>query len=214
MISSLKEMVSVLETRISDHLSTISSDPAISARCKGVGLLSKRDAMRFCAVGPTARASGLSSDIRATGTYAAYPYLDFKPVTESGGDVYSRIIVRLKEMLQSCSLIDQALDLPPGPFKTVFPRKMKRAEAIGRLEAPRGELFYYVRSNSTFIPDRVKIRTPTYANFSSLGSMLVGQSIAEIPIVFASIDPCIACTDRMTMVDSSGNERIVKGADL
>ncbi len=214
MLSDLKGMVSALETRLSGHLSVVSSDPAISARCRGVGILSKRDAMRFSAVGPTARASGVSSVIRAIGAYAAYPYLDFKPVTESEGDVFSRILVRLREMLQSCDIIDQALDLPSGPFKAVFPRRMKRAEAIGRLEAPRGELFYYIRSNTTFIPDRVRVRTPTYANFSVVESMLLGQTIAEIPIVFASIDPCIACTDRMTLVDSSGNERIVKGDEL
>lgn len=213
-VSSLKSMLSELRPRLSEYISIFSSDSAVAARCKGLGLLSKRDAMRFCAVGPTARASGLSSDVRSTGEYAAYGYLDFTPITEKAGDVFSRVIVRLKEMLQSCDLIEQALDLPPGPFKTPFPRKMKRTEAVGRIEAPRGELFYYLRSNSSFIPERVKIRTPTYANFSCVEPMFTGYTIAEIPIVFASIDPCISCTDRMTLIDQSGNKRIVRGDQL
>lgn len=213
-IADLKAMLSALRPKLLEQVSMFGSDSTVAARCKEVGILSEDDARKFCAVGPLARASGVSSDIRSTGSYAAYKYLDFSPVVEKDGDVFARVVVRLKEMLQSCDLIEQALDLPAGPFKVIFPRRMTRPEAVGHVEAPRGELFYYMRSNSTFTPERVKVRTPTYANFSSVESMLVGYTIAEIPIVFASIDPCMSCTDRVTLVDPSGNERIVRGEDL
>jgi len=213
-IVELRSMLSALRPRVLEHIAMFGNDSTVAARCKGVGVLSEADAKRFCAVGPTARASGVPSDLRATGHYTAYDDLDFAPVVEKEGDVFARVVVRLKEMLQSCDLIEQALDLPGGPFKVIFPRRMKRAEAVGHAEVPRGELFYYIRSNATFTPERVKVRTPTYANFSSVESMLVGHTIAEIPIVFASIDPCMSCTDRVTLVGPSGNERIVRGEDL
>lgn len=213
-ISEVKAMLSAFRPRLLEHIAMFSNDSTVAARCKGVGILSEDDARKFCAVGPVARASGVAYDLRATGHYAAYDSLDFTPVVEKEGDVFARVVVRLKEMLQSCDLIEQALDLPPGPFKVIFPRKMKRSEAVGHAEVPRGELFYYIRSNSTFTPERVKVRTPTYANFSSVEPMLVGESISEIPIVFASIDPCMSCTDRVTIVDASGKEKIVRGEDL
>lgn len=121
-------------------------------------------------------------------------------VTRPDGDVYAKVVVRLLEVLQSISICRQCLDLLKtvgGPIQAEVPKEFpEEEEAIGRVEAPRGELAYYIRSNGTHIPDRVRIRTPSFLNNPSTLYMLRNQTIADAPIIIASVDPCIACTDR------------------
>jgi NADH-quinone oxidoreductase subunit D len=103
----------------------------------------------------------------------------------------------MDEVEESINIIDYALDhMPTGPFRIDVPRSVIAGEAIHRLEAPRGELFYYVRSNGTDMPDRVKVRTPTFANIPSFLKSAIGESIADVPANFVSLDPCFSCTDR------------------
>jgi NADH-quinone oxidoreductase subunit D len=105
--------------------------------------------------------------------------------------------------------------MPKGAIRAKFPENVPENEAVGRTEAPRGELMYYVRSNGTNKPERVRIRTPSYANWPSAKPMLIGGTIAEIPIVVASIDPCFSCTDRVTIIDAeTGKSRIVTKEEL
>jgi NADH-quinone oxidoreductase subunit D len=179
------------------------SDATISARCKDVGTLEKGDAEKFCAVGPVARASGVKKDVRKDSPYGAYGVFSFDVITEEGGDVWARGMVRLREILESIKILRQAMkELPSGPLRVPVGLKIPSNEALGRTEAPRGELFYYIRSNGSETPDRVRVRTPTYANFASVKSIFAGGTVAEIPIVMWSIDPCFGCNDRVTLVDS------------
>jgi NADH-quinone oxidoreductase subunit D len=170
-------------------------------------VLTKDDARKFCAVGPLARASGLKVDLRKDDPYATYDKLSFDVVTEREGDVWAKGMVRLKETLESIRIVRQALkELPNGPLRTKITLEIPPNETIERTEAPRGELFYYALSNGTDKPERVRVRTPTYANMSSMKPMFVGGTVAEIPIVMWSIDPCFGCSDRVALVDSSSGK--------
>lgn len=168
------------------------------ARLAGVGVLTKEDAISWGVVGPIARASGVPIDVRSDFPYAAYEELGFKMVTQEEGDIKARVIVRALEMLESVRLVEEALKrLPSGPVRAfdglpVIPE----GEATARSEAPRGEVIYYVASNGTDVPLRVKIRTPSYVNNPAIEAMVKGQQLADMPIIQASIDPCISCTDR------------------
>jgi NADH-quinone oxidoreductase subunit D len=106
-------------------------------------------------------------------------------------------MVRLDEIEESINIIDYALDhMPSGPFRVRVPRVVSAGEAVNRVEAPRGELFYYVKSNGTAYPERVKVRTPTFANIPAFLKTAEGGNIADVPANFVSLDPCFSCTDR------------------
>lgn len=167
----------------------------VKQRLVGIGVLSHEDAAAYGAVGPMAKASGISLDIRTTG-YSAYKYLTFEPITSSSGDSYARCVVRLNEIYQSFDLIRQAIfKLPPGDISVAF-KGMPQGETISRLEQPRGEAIYYIKTNGTKNLDRLKIRTPTFANIPALVKMLPGSNLPDVPILILTIDPCISCTER------------------
>jgi len=204
-------------------------DPTIALRTKNVGVLTKEDAIRLCAVGPTTRASGIKKDVRQDQPYSAYADLEVKAITpdvltgEVNGDVYDRIIVRLLEVVQSIQIIEQCLEnMPSGKIvaekklvKLLNQLKKAKGEGIGRHEAPRGEVFHYVKLAEAEVPEIWKARAPTYNNLMTWVPMLLGQQIADIPIVIASIDPCIACMDRVTILNkATGQKNILTKKDL
>jgi len=205
------------------------NDPTIALRTKNVGILTKEVALSLCAVGPTARASGVNKDIRQDQPYSAYADLEVKAITPDiltgkvNGDVYDRIIVRLLEVVQSIQIIEQCLDnMPSGEIvaekklvKLLNQLKKAKGEGIGRHEAPRGEVIHYVKLNESELPEVWKARAPTYNNLMTWVSMLIGQQIADIPIVISSIDPCIACMDRVTILNKeNGQKSILTKKDL
>ncbi len=205
------------------------NDPIIALRTKNVGVLTKEDALNFCAVGPTARASGVKKDIRQDQPYSAYADLEVKAIIPDiltgvvNGDVYDRIIVRLLELVQSIQIIEQCLEnMPAGEIiaekklvKLLNQLKKAKGEGIGRHEAPRGECIHYVKLNESEFPEVWKARAPTYNNLMSWVPMLLGQQIADIPIVIASIDPCIACMDRVTILNKdNGQKKVLTKKDL
>ncbi len=189
---------------LQNFMEVVTSDPTIRARSEGVGVLTREKALELDVVGPTARASGVDFDVRRDDPYAAYKELSWNVVTRKEGDVMARILVRLEEILESISMVEQVLDaLPGGPIISgEYTTPEPGAEAMGRTEAPRGELMHYLRSDGTDFPYRWKVRTPTLANVQSVPAILVGGTIAEIPVSLASIDPCFACCDRLTVVDA------------
>ncbi|HDD46328.1 MAG TPA: NADH dehydrogenase subunit [Candidatus Aenigmarchaeota archaeon] len=185
-------------------------DHVVKARTINTGILSKADAIKLCAVGPTARASGVKRDVRQDEPYAAYKYLDVEAITpatigkETRGDVYDRTLVRLAEIRQSVNIIVECLkSMPEGKIayedkipKLLAELKSVEGEGIGRHEAPRGEVLHYIKliGNETLFS--WKVRAPTYANLLSWVPMLLGAQIADIPIIAASTDPCLSCTNR------------------
>jgi NADH-quinone oxidoreductase subunit D len=164
---------------------------------KNVGVLKREDALKLSVVGPVARGSGVDVDVRKDEPYEAYGEIPFKEIVYTTGDTWARMNVRMDEVEESINIIEYAVDnLPSGPFRIITPRSVPAGEAVNRVEAPRGELFYYVRSNGTDMPDRVKVRTPTFANIPSFLKTAIGESIADVPANFVSLDPCFSCTDR------------------
>jgi hypothetical protein len=172
-------------------------DPTVRARCVGVGVMSREQAVAWGTVGPTARASGVPQDIRRAAPYCVYDLLEFEVPVERTGDVLARIVVRALEMVQSCRLIEQALrQMPIGPIRGPAFVEVPPGEAVVRTEAPRGEVFYYIASDGSDVPLRVKVRTPSFVNMPTVRLMVQGATLADVPLIQASIDPCYACTDR------------------
>lgn len=170
---------------------------AVARRLSGVGVISRADAVDLGVVGPTARASGVPIDVRRS-AYAAYDELPVEPVVEEAGDALARVIVRWREMGQAIGLCRESLARLrglTGPLKVPVPPVL-RGEATSRVEAPRGELFYYVAADGDRHPIRVRVRTPTFANLPAVLRMLPGTQMAAVPVTFLSIDPCMSCTER------------------
>ncbi len=189
-------------------------DPIIERRVAGVGVLTKDEARKLCAVGPTARASGVDIDVRRDDPYFAYGELDFDVILWDGGDVLGRTAVRILELKESVKIIEQALrQMPAGPYKN-DDWKIPKGEAVSRTEAPRGEDFHYMRTGGSNKPTRYKIRTPTIANIPPTQAMFKEEQIADIPIIIASIDPCIGCMDRVSFIDERGTSRYVSFKEL
>ena len=211
-----------------DQMKTVFlDDSTIRMRCRDHGVLSYRDAQLLCAIGPTARASGVAMDVRHDYPYCAYGDLDVHPIIppqEFGGpkgDVYDRIIVRLLELAQSIDIIQQCLDnMPSGEivWEKKFPKllsvlKKAQGEAIGRVEAPRGECMHYVRMDGNDAPATWKVKASSYSNLMSWIPMLKGEQLADVPIIVASIDPCMSCTDRVSVI-RNGTAGLLTKEDL
>ena len=192
-----------LRRRLEHYEEVFETDPTILARTEKIGLLSREEAISLCAAGPTLRASGVEFDVRAEDPYAAYDELSsFRTVARREGDNLARYLARLEECLVSVDVIDEVLaELPGGPIRVRAPRRVGPGEAVRTVEAPRGELLYYIRADGSDRPARIKIRTPTFTNLAPLRKMLQGVYVADIPVTLASIDPCFSCTDRAVFLD-------------
>ncbi len=197
-----------LEERTQHYLDVVLNDALFLRRTRGIGVMSREDAERLGVVGPTARASGVARDVRVDAPYAAYRTLPVQIVTEMAGDLQARFIVRVRELFETYRLIRTLLDtLPEGELTVRIPRRIPPGEAISRVEAPRGELFYYLKSNGSDQPERIKIRTPTLPNFASVLVLTVGRQLADVPMILAGIDPCFSCNDRMVAIHDTGEGR-------
>jgi len=202
MVGKVSKVMDVVEQRVTYYRKAAAAEPTLLARVKGIGVLKREDALKLCAVGPTARASGVRSDVRADDPYAAYDEVPFNLVSYDLCDVLSRVLVRVDETLESAKMVKYCLDhMPEGPVRVKLPRVVPAAESVSRIEAPRGEVIHYLRSNGTDKPERYKVRAPTLGNIPSVCEMLTSKGdyavrIGDIPIALASIDPCFSCTDR------------------
>ena len=161
--------------------------------------------MRLGAVGPTGRASSLPRDARKDDPYAAYAELEFDVVTSDHNDVYGRTLVRVGELMQTYRMIRQLVkNMPDGPIVAKAPRKIPAGEAFSRYEAPRGEDVHYVRSNGTNMPERLKVRAPSFVNIPSFKASCIGGTISDVTITLAACDPCHSCTERSIRVRGAG----------
>lgn len=204
LVAEIKRGLAFLEERTQHYLDVVTTDELFLRRTRGVGTMTAEQAERLGVVGPTARASGVNRDIRVIAPYSAYLMFPVTPVVEYAGDLEARFVVRLKELFESYRLCRTIVDnLPSGDITIRFPRRIKAGEVISRVEAPRGELFYFIRSSGGETPDRVKVRTPTLANMASVISLAVGHQLADIPMLLAGIDPCFSCNDRAVTISGS-----------
>ncbi len=202
------EGIDFLEERTLHYLHVVTNDTMFLQRTRGIGVTSKADAARLGIVGPTGRASGVARDVRVDAPYCAYPDFPVQIVLDNAGDLEARFVVRLRELLESYRLIRLLLDdMPAGDLVAKrFPRKIKEGEVISRVEAPRGEVMYYIRSDGGENPARVRVRTPTLCNMASVLSLAVGHQLADVPMLLVGIDPCFSCNDRSVSICSSQGE--------
>lgn len=170
-------------------------DYSVKHRLVGVGVLSKEDAYELGCVGPMARASGINYDVRNLG-YSAYKDLEFNTIVDNNGDSYGRCIVRFNEIYESINIINEVIGkIPKGEIETKVIGNPK-GQYFARLEQPRGEVIYHIKGNGTKFLERMRVRTPTFANMPALFKLLQGCDLADIPVLILTIDPCISCTER------------------
>ncbi len=194
----LKSFVSILddmEKELKETTTVFLNDFTVKSRLESVGIITKDDAIRRGAVGPMMRASGIEVDMRKTG-YAAYGDIDFEIITSTECDSLARCKVRIGEIFQSIGIIRQAAAKIPQGEISVPVKGNPDGEYFVRLEQPRGEAFYYVRANGTKFLDRMRVRTPTFANIPAMLQTLKGAQFADVPLLILTIDPCISCTER------------------
>src|SRR3989339_693396 len=192
-------------------------DPVIHARTKNVGILPIEIAIDYCVVGPTARASGIDIDIRRDDPYAAYNLVPWNVIVTKNGDVFDKAVVRILEMYESIKIIRGCLNgllkEPEGNYDLKI-KEIPAGEGIGRHEAPRGEVYHYVRSDGSSRPVRHKIRAPSYVNVPSDQYAVKGQTISDAALILAAVDPCYCCTERVAVIDKAKNKKLMNGFDL
>jgi NADH-quinone oxidoreductase subunit D len=196
-----------LEERTLHYHRVVDEDAFFQERTNGIGIMSRAEALRLGVTGPTARASGVERDVRVDEPYIAYKDFPVQLKTLTAGDLKARFLVRIDEMLECYRVIRQIInELPDGEELTVkrMPRKLKPGEVISRVEAPRGELFYYIRSTGGEMPDRIKVRTPTLCNMGSVLTQAIGHNLADVPMILVGIDPCFSCNDRAVILRENG----------
>jgi len=180
-------------------VAAVLKDKNIQKRTRGIGVADKAACKRSGLVGPVARAAGVDIDCRRDHPYAAYDRVRFNVVTDDGGDVWSRIVVRAKEVFESIQCLDK---MEPGPIRLDIQDELP----VGRLglssvEAPRGESHHFVITGENNRPRRWRVRAPTYQNLQGVPAMIKDQQLADMTISLGSIDPCFSCTDRLETID-------------
>jgi len=197
-------------------LNIILSNRSVLDRLESIGILEPGVARDLGVLGPTARGSGLAIDVRADHPYAAYKHLPLEVIVEDGCDVLARHAVRLKEALHSVELIEHALDsMPGGPVLAERVEPVPHVRGLSSIEAPRGETFHFILSGRYSRLIRWKVRAPTYNNWAAMPHMCRGYTVADIPLILTSIDPCYSCTERALVVDvRSGARRLLSWREL
>jgi len=191
----------------------VMDDPVLHARTKGIGILTKEESINYSALGPTSRASGVARDLRKDSPYGAYDKVDWDMIVTKNGDVFDKIVVRILEMFESVKIIKTCLlGLPQGEIDANL-KSIPPGEGIGHTEAPRGEVFHYVKSDGTNSPVRHKVRAPTFMNLPTYKATILGETISDATIILAAIDPCYCCTERVAVRNPKG-KKLYNGQDL
>jgi len=189
-----------LDRKIDELDRYISGNEIVLDRCKGVGVLTRQQAIDLSTAGPVLRASGVPYDIRRAAPYSIYDRFDFKVITGSTGDLYDRYYVRLAEMRESVKILKQAIrDLPDGPIlpgKKSYQIKVPAGEAYSRSEGAKGELGFYVLSDGSGSAYRYHVRSPSFINLTSLEQMCMGHTIADVVGILGSLDIVLGEVDR------------------
>jgi NADH-quinone oxidoreductase subunit D len=198
-LPALKRFVAEMPRFIDEYDQLLAQNEILLARCKGVGILPKDTAINTAASGPVLRASGVKWDIRKADPYSIYDRFDFEVPVGTVGDNYDRYWVRMQEMRQSVRILEQAIaQLPAGEIRAKVPHLLRPpvGEVYGHIEAPRGDLGFYLVSDNSIAPYRFHIRPPTLINLTALKDMVVGWKVADLIVTFGSIDVCMAEIDR------------------
>ncbi|MGB2814545.1 MAG: NADH-quinone oxidoreductase subunit D [Dehalococcoidales bacterium] len=195
----LRKFMDMMPRFMDEYDRLLMQNEILLARAKGVGILTAEKAINCSISGPVLRASGVKWDIRQADPYSIYDRFDFDIPTQTTGDCYDRYRQRVEEMRQSLRIIRQAMEqLPSGPVRAEVPHLIRPpvGEAYARLEAPKGELGFYLVSDNSIAPYRCHIRPPSLINLTALRDMVRGWKIADLIIIFGSIDITVGEIDR------------------
>jgi Ni,Fe-hydrogenase III large subunit/Ni,Fe-hydrogenase III component G len=213
----LRAMLATLETEWRTVVNAVSQDRNIQKRTRGIGVTSRALVKNAAMPGPVARAAGVAIDCRRDHPYAAYDRVEFSVLIETDGDVWSRLLVRAREVFESIAIIRQCLDkLPNGPLQLAIQDALPAGRiGLSSVEAPRGEAHHFLITGENNRPRRWRVRAPTYQNLQGIPAMIKDQQLADMTISLASIDPCFSCTDRLETIDlRSGQTRIYSQQEL
>jgi NADH-quinone oxidoreductase subunit C/D len=189
-----------IDKRIDELDRYLSENEIVLDRSKGVGVLTREQAINYSTAGPVLRASGVPYDIRRAAPYGIYDRFEFNVVTAPNGDLYDRYYVRLQEMRESARILKQAVrDIPAGPIlpgKKSYQIKVPAGEAYSRVENPKGELGYYVVADGSPSAYRYHVRSPSFINLTALETMCLGHTIADVVGILGSLDIVLGEVDR------------------
>lgn len=195
----VKNFINLFKSKVKEYDELLTGNIIFQNRMKGVGVLSKEDAISFGCTGPVARGSGLHCDIRKLFPYEIYDRLQFDEVIETAGDSFARYMVRIRELHQSISILEQLIDnIPEGDFqaKTKAVLKLPKGEFYTRVETARGELGVYIVSEGGTTPYRIKFRSPGFSNLSALDHMARGSKLGDLVAMMGTLDLVIPDIDR------------------
>ena len=195
----MKDFIVLYKSKVKEYDELVTGNIIFQNRMKGVGVLSKEDAISFGCTGPVGRGSGVECDIRKLYPYDVYSKVQFEEVIETDGDSLARYMVRIKELHQSVSIIEQLIDnIPQGDFqaKTKAVLKLPKGEFYQRVETARGEFGVYIVSEGGMTPYRIKFRSPGFSNLSALDYMARGSKLGDLVAMMGTLDLVIPDIDR------------------
>jgi NADH-quinone oxidoreductase subunit D len=195
----VKEFITYFKTKLPEYEKLLSGNVIFQQRTKGTGLLTKEEVIAYGVTGPSGRGSGFACDVRKKNPYSAYDKVQFNEIIRTEGDSLARYKVRMDEMRESMSIIEQLIDnIPEGDFATKMKPiiKLPVGEYYQRVEACRGEFGVYVESRGEKNPYRIKFRSPNFANLSALDYMSRNEKIADLVAIMSSLDLVIPDIDR------------------
>jgi NADH-quinone oxidoreductase subunit D len=219
-----RKVIDFLPTRVAEYERIVKHNRIYYKRAKGVGIFTSEDCYAWRVTGPALRSAGVARDLRKDEPYAAYDEVDFEVAVEHNADVYDRFLVRMKEIRESCKIIRQCLDrLPAGPFvardagRTLPLKKhvlrdpaamiqdfyqvfegpqVPKGEVYRAIEAPKGEMGVYIRSEGGAKPARIRFATPSFYHGQAVPALVEGEMVADMVAIFASIDVVLGDCDR------------------
>ena len=195
----VKKFLTFVAPKIDEYEELLTTNRIWVERTKNVGTISAKDCIALGVTGPVLRASGVKWDLRKAQPYAAYKQFDFEIPTGQNGDTYDRYLVRMAEMRQSLRIIQQAVDsIPEGPIMAKVSKVLKPpvGEIYHSIEAPKGELGYFLVSDGSTQPYRVRVRPPSFVNLQALELMCRGQLVADVIAVIGTLDIVLGEVDR------------------
>lgn len=200
-LNAAHKIVTELPRFIDEFENLLTSNEILMARCQGMGVLKPELAVNAGITGPMLRATGVNYDIRKVDRYGIYDRFNFRIPLGAHGDIYDRYMVRVLEMRESLKILEQALkEIPAGPIMDPKAKirgfKPKPGEAYGRIEAPKGELGFYLISDGGTSPYRFRVRPPSLINLTVLEDMCLGQNVADVVVIFGSVDIVLGEVDR------------------
>ncbi len=195
----VRRVCDLLEPKFDEYEELLTENRIWKGRLVNVGILRAEDCKAYGVTGPLLRAAGVKWDLRKAQPYSGYDKYDFEIPTRENGDTYDRYIVRMQEMRQSVRIIRQAVEgIPEGPIMAKVPKVMKPpvGEVYVSIEAPKGELGYYVVSDGSTQPYRVRVRPPSFVNLQALDQMARGALVADVVAIIGTIDIVLGEVDR------------------